>query len=352
MAQWRIRQMSDLTKVSVRMLHHYDKIGLLKPSTRASNGYRWYSQQDLARLQQIIALKFFGFSLEQIKTMLHKASNVREHLLAQQQMLKEQAEHFRQAGDALAVVLKRCGESDSLDWKDLTTLIDRYRMMEDLKKTWVGKLSEKQQENYLDMRQAYPREFNAWDELINNKQLGDPEGPDGEQAVKVFTDYMQACNAWTKTQQMTWDKIKQINTIQKDAADAFAFGQKIATKEIMPMSPEFSLWFAKAQITHRWRLWERLHEEIGKNIDADPESEAGKKLAAQWREVISAHFPAEAPQDFQIGQMLMGQDLGQKVALQGPKAPGEAQSMVMDTMKKMMGDSMAILWIEKALRVH
>ena len=69
MAQWRIKEISDLTKISVRTLHHYDKIGLLKSSMRESNGYRWYSEGDLAKLQQIIALKFFGFSLGQIKTM-------------------------------------------------------------------------------------------------------------------------------------------------------------------------------------------------------------------------------------------------------------------------------------------
>ncbi|HBS48394.1 TPA: hypothetical protein DEO28_00235 [Candidatus Dependentiae bacterium] len=72
MAQWLIKEISDLTKVSVRMLHHYDKLGLLKPSVRASNNYRYYSEQDLAKLQQIIALKFFGFGLGQIKNILQK----------------------------------------------------------------------------------------------------------------------------------------------------------------------------------------------------------------------------------------------------------------------------------------
>ena len=65
MAQWRIKEVSNLTKISIRMLHHYDKIGLLTPSTRALNGYRWYSKGNIVTLQQIIALKFFGFSLSQ-----------------------------------------------------------------------------------------------------------------------------------------------------------------------------------------------------------------------------------------------------------------------------------------------
>jgi hypothetical protein len=47
MTEWRIKEISDLTKTSIRMLRHYDKIGLLKPSYRSSNGYRCYTAQDI-----------------------------------------------------------------------------------------------------------------------------------------------------------------------------------------------------------------------------------------------------------------------------------------------------------------
>ena len=47
MTQWYVNELSKLTKVTVRTLHHYDKIGLLKPSLRRSNGYRLYSEADL-----------------------------------------------------------------------------------------------------------------------------------------------------------------------------------------------------------------------------------------------------------------------------------------------------------------
>ncbi|HAT9096872.1 TPA: MerR family DNA-binding transcriptional regulator, partial [Legionella pneumophila subsp. pneumophila] len=60
MTQWFVKDLSQLTSVSVQTLHHYDRIGLLKPSLRLANGYRVYSEKDLLKLQQIIALKFFG----------------------------------------------------------------------------------------------------------------------------------------------------------------------------------------------------------------------------------------------------------------------------------------------------
>ena len=62
-----VKELSRLTKVTIRTLHYYDKIGLLKASDRLANGYRVYSEKDLRKLEKIIALKFFGFTLARIK---------------------------------------------------------------------------------------------------------------------------------------------------------------------------------------------------------------------------------------------------------------------------------------------
>ena len=83
MTQWYVKDLSKITKVSVQTLHHYDRIDLLKPSLRLSNGYRVYSEKDLLQLQQIIALKFFGFELKHIKVLLTGNTRAIEHFLIQ-----------------------------------------------------------------------------------------------------------------------------------------------------------------------------------------------------------------------------------------------------------------------------
>ena len=72
MRQLYISELSNLTGISKRTLHHYDHIDLIKPSlgNNASNGYRLYSEEDLLKLRQVISLKAFGFKLAQIKDML------------------------------------------------------------------------------------------------------------------------------------------------------------------------------------------------------------------------------------------------------------------------------------------
>jgi len=66
---YRIGEFAKLAGVTVRALHHYDRIGLLKPQ-RGTSGSRFYSLEDLERLEQIAALKFLGIPLQEIKQLL------------------------------------------------------------------------------------------------------------------------------------------------------------------------------------------------------------------------------------------------------------------------------------------
>ena len=66
---YRVGELSRITNVSIRTLHYYDEIGLLKPSKTSEAGYRYYTKDDLVKLQQIIVLKKLGFKLSQIKEM-------------------------------------------------------------------------------------------------------------------------------------------------------------------------------------------------------------------------------------------------------------------------------------------
>ena len=63
MSRWFVKELAGITGVSVQTLHHYDHIGLLKPSGHSAKNYHIYNHADLIRLQQIIALKFAPYYL-------------------------------------------------------------------------------------------------------------------------------------------------------------------------------------------------------------------------------------------------------------------------------------------------
>ena len=88
-----VGQVAALSRVTVRTLHHYDRIGLLSPSRRSENGYRLYDYADLERLRQIRLLRELRFSLEAIEQTLDApAYDRRRALTAQRELLRERQE--------------------------------------------------------------------------------------------------------------------------------------------------------------------------------------------------------------------------------------------------------------------
>ncbi|MEK4555520.1 MerR family transcriptional regulator [Jeotgalicoccus sp. FSL K6-3177] len=89
----KIKELAELSGVSVRTLHHYDAIGLLTPETDAVNGYRNYSDEDISRLQQILFFRQLNFKLRQIKDILDSPHYIKREALQMQKdiILKEQA---------------------------------------------------------------------------------------------------------------------------------------------------------------------------------------------------------------------------------------------------------------------
>ncbi|HUX78398.1 MAG TPA: MerR family transcriptional regulator [Alphaproteobacteria bacterium] len=140
MTQWYVKELSKLTKVSVRTLHHYDKIGLLKPSIRLPNGYRLYSEKDLSKLQQILALKFFGFELSRIKTLMQEEINIFDHFRAQQKFLEQKIQSLQEASKTLDAILCESGSDKSVPWETIIKLIEDYNMTKELEHPWLAQV--------------------------------------------------------------------------------------------------------------------------------------------------------------------------------------------------------------------
>jgi MerR family transcriptional regulator, thiopeptide resistance regulator len=85
-----VGEVAALTGVTVRTLHHYDRIGLLRPSGRTAAGYRQYAAADLERLHQVLLYRELGFPLEEVAALLDDpAADPAEHLRRQHRLLRE-----------------------------------------------------------------------------------------------------------------------------------------------------------------------------------------------------------------------------------------------------------------------
>ncbi|MBU7598337.1 MerR family transcriptional regulator [Streptomyces sp. P38-E01] len=68
--EWKVGELARQTGLTVRALHHYERIGLLEPSERTAGGHRLYDEADVARLYRIVTLRGLGLSLESVRTAL------------------------------------------------------------------------------------------------------------------------------------------------------------------------------------------------------------------------------------------------------------------------------------------
>src|SRR5215471_17887704 len=171
--------------VTVRTLHHYDRLGLLKPSGRTAVGYRLYSDRDLVRLEQIVALKFIGFPLSQIRELLNRRDMDLSAMLRQQRLsISEKRAHLDRAIRAIEQAEEVVASSQQSDWEPFRKIIEVIQMQ--TRKDWMKKYYTEEQLN--DLRKRWTPEVQAkseldWRELVRDVEAAMARGESPESEV-------------------------------------------------------------------------------------------------------------------------------------------------------------------------
>jgi MerR family transcriptional regulator, thiopeptide resistance regulator len=106
---WTVGQVAERFGVTVRTLHHYDTIGLLRPSRRSPAGYRLYAEADLIRLQHVVVYRRLGFALSDVVTLLDDPdTDVVAHLRRQREAVAARLDELTD----LVVALDRALEAE------------------------------------------------------------------------------------------------------------------------------------------------------------------------------------------------------------------------------------------------
>jgi hypothetical protein len=214
-------------------------------------------------------------------------------------------------------------------------------LRETLKKGWAGKeLNESQFEAYLELYENFPREYAEADKIIeqiNNNELGEPEGPNGERVVSFYLDLAK--------------KTKALYTKQLKFGSSLLKGIQSGQISQLQLSPEGLLWVSRASLTYWLKRWDALYTSIVENSNTDPAGAIGRKIAKSWIDLVDEHL-LTGPRSFTIGTMLWQEMARQDHKLRDLKTMPSPQEMVKEYHIKLFFNPEASTWITRALEAY
>ncbi len=131
-------QFAKKAQVSLRTIRFYDKKNILKPAYVNPNGARFYTDSDFVRLQQILLLKYLGFSLDEIREMVIDEHFLLNNLHIQQKLVQERLEQMQMVMGALEDTTRALETNNEIDWSSMLNLIHLTGIEQSLKNQYLN----------------------------------------------------------------------------------------------------------------------------------------------------------------------------------------------------------------------
>ncbi len=150
-----VKKLADIAGVSVRTLHYYDDIGLLKPEYRNKNGYRYYSEEANIRLQQILFFRELGFGLDEIKSIMSRPDfDVLEALEQHKKILLKKDKRLKELINTVERTINKMSKQSEMDIKEYyrgfsDEQIEKYR--DEVRRRWGEKTLQESEKRITDM---------------------------------------------------------------------------------------------------------------------------------------------------------------------------------------------------------
>ena len=223
----KVGELARRTRLTIRTLHHYDEIGLLRPSLHTESGHRLYTAGDVARLQQVLSLRQLGFSLEEIRDCLDRPdfsplevirlhiTRLREQIELQRglcERLEALAGYFDSGGEVSAKDFPQTAE-DFLQTIEVMSMIESYYTPEQMES--FRKRSAEAMAAGVDLAQQGTA---AWQELLAQLKVEMDGGTDpADPKVQALEKRRQALvNAFSGGDKAIEENLERMWTEQGD----------------------------------------------------------------------------------------------------------------------------------------
>jgi len=300
---YRTQEFAELAGITVKALRHYGRLGLLKPQ-RSGAGYRLYTDCDLERLEQILALKFLGLPLKDIRAALERTGEtLPEALRAQRQALEEKKELLARAIRVIRSAETKIRPGEPADAAILKTIIEVIHMQDA-----VAAMKQYYSETEWEKRRRYYEEGPSaqWRELYRDAYALRDADP-GSDAVQDVADRWLALTLRAQTgdpaaqqdSHQAWQDREHWPDAMKQRVAEFHLEEvtEVIRKAAMSSRKKYfseAAWAKVEEMRRRsgqmfsctWQARVDLFQEAQAAIGEDPSGARGRKVAAMWRELI------------------------------------------------------------------
>ena len=250
--QYSIGEFAKKTGMTIRTLHYYDEIDLLKPSFISPTGRRFYSDENIIQLQKIVSLKFLGYPLEKIHTLIHlKEWDIKESLEFQKQEMLQKMEQLQQVIRALDHALYITQEQGTMNANIFMMLIHNMHKEEE-QKEWLSNYFPKEMvENMFKVPEEKLKELNLeMAELFSQLKAAygqDPANPNVQALLKQYFDL---------SLELYPDAIELVENVKDEDIELEQDTQLFPS----PLSPEEEIWLGQAMQIYWKDKGINLHE--------------------------------------------------------------------------------------------
>lgn len=296
---YRVREFAELSGVTVRALHHYDQLGLLKPS-RSASGYRVYGDGDFAIVEQIVALKFLGIPLKQIGSVLKRPPlDWRNTLRLQREALEDRQRQIERAIRVIRTAesaIPPDGVADPAAIKTLIEVIDMENGVSVMKKYYSEEAWEKHRRYY---EEGPSEEWLQFYEGAKALLGSDPSSPEAQALVARWNDLSRRAHegdpgALTDSPAALMDRAHWPEALKQRAAELKMHEVRafVQHAEIAPARDMFSetTWSRLRELqrelmnpnSSQWRDRVELFRDLEAAADEDPAGDRAQALVARW----------------------------------------------------------------------
>ena len=310
---YQIHELAELAGVTIKSLHHYDKLGLLKPK-RTEGGYRLYAERDLERLKQILALKLLHVPLKRIKLLLDgPAPELRDTLRVQRNALEEEHQLLARAIHAVRMAEEALESGSATEAAILKRIIEVIQMQNEIELMKKYHNTERAWERQRRFYEQGPSQ--EWRELYRDVAASLEEDPGGEVAQALSDRWLEL---WIRASNGETELLTDSPTAWMDRENWPPFMKRriveFRLEEVMQFISRAALCARKkyfsgpgwgrfmelrkdpAQLSVTWQSRVDLFRNAEACLGENPASENAHSLAVQW----AAHLETASGGDSEV----------------------------------------------------